>query len=105
MVDVTAQIDALIAKAVKADKSEDAIRFSQAACNVANAVCADKTARTIEPTATRFTRLSEPIPYMYDGLSAKNASEQAQFICKIAGETGQTILASKHLALLVPIIT
>ena len=34
----------LLDKAVKADKSEDAMRFSQAACNVANAMCALKAA-------------------------------------------------------------
>lgn len=106
MVDVTAQIDALITKAVKADKSEDAIRFSQAACNVANAVCAGKTARTIEPTATRSTweNLSEPKPNEYAGYDSVRASVRAQAICRVAGETGQTILASEHLALLVPII-
>jgi hypothetical protein len=98
-----AQIDALIAKSVKADKSEDAIRFSQAACNVANAMCAGKTAGTIGPYP--WPGLSDPVQNMYDGLSSKAASEQAQFVCKIAGETGQTILAAEHLALLVPIIT
>lgn len=34
------EIESLIDKAAKADKSEDAIRFSQAACNSANAMCA-----------------------------------------------------------------
>ena len=33
----------LIDKAASADKSEDALRFSQAACNVANAMYAIKT--------------------------------------------------------------
>ena len=33
-------IEAMITKAAKADKSEDAVRFSQAACNAANALCA-----------------------------------------------------------------
>ena len=33
-------VEALIAKAAAADKSEDAMRFSQAACNAANAMCA-----------------------------------------------------------------
>jgi len=33
-------IEALIAKAANAEKSDDAMKFSQAACNAANAVCA-----------------------------------------------------------------
>lgn len=32
-------VDSLIQKAAKAEKSEDAMRFSQAACNAANAMC------------------------------------------------------------------
>lgn len=36
----TKEIETLIDKAAKANKSEDALRFSQAACNAANAVCA-----------------------------------------------------------------
>lgn len=46
MIDKTKEIEALIDKASKAEKSEDAIRFSQAACNAANAMCALKTALT-----------------------------------------------------------
>lgn len=34
------EIEALIEKAAKAGKSEDALRYSQAACNAANAMCA-----------------------------------------------------------------
>jgi hypothetical protein len=41
------EIEILIKKASQADKSEDALRFSQAACNVANAICASKTSETI----------------------------------------------------------
>lgn len=37
----------MIDKAAKADKSEDALRFSQAACNAANAMCALATEKTI----------------------------------------------------------
>lgn len=37
MADDTDEIETLIRKAAGAEKSEDAIRFSQAACNVANA--------------------------------------------------------------------
>jgi hypothetical protein len=33
------EIESLIDKAAKAEKSEDALRFSQAACNAANAAC------------------------------------------------------------------
>lgn len=33
------QVELLISKAAKAEKSEDAMRFSQAACNAANAAC------------------------------------------------------------------
>lgn len=36
--DVSESIKALIKKAEAADKSEDALRFSQAACNSANAL-------------------------------------------------------------------
>ena len=38
------EVEALIAKAAAAEKSEDAMRFSQAACNSANALCALKAA-------------------------------------------------------------
>ena len=37
MIDKPSVIETLIDKAAKAEKSEDAIRFSQAACNAANA--------------------------------------------------------------------
>jgi hypothetical protein len=33
------EVEDLIDKAAKAEKSEDALRFSQAACNAANAMC------------------------------------------------------------------
>lgn len=42
------EIEILIRKAAEAEKSEDALRFSQAACNAANAVCSAKTAERIE---------------------------------------------------------
>jgi len=38
----------LIVKASMAQKSDDALKFSQAACNAANALCALKTAQTIK---------------------------------------------------------
>ena len=39
-VDNSIAVTQLIVKAARADKSEDALRFSQAACNAANAMCA-----------------------------------------------------------------
>jgi hypothetical protein len=45
--DKSKEIHELIDKAAKTEKSEDAVRFSQAACNAANAVCALKSAATI----------------------------------------------------------
>ena len=36
--DMTKEIKSLIEKAEKADKSDDALKFSQAACNAANAM-------------------------------------------------------------------
>ena len=38
MIDVSKQIEGLVSKAAKVEKSEDAMRFSQAACNSANAM-------------------------------------------------------------------
>lgn len=40
MIDKSKEVEILIDKAAKAEKSEDALRFSQAACNAANAMCA-----------------------------------------------------------------
>lgn len=42
--DKSKEVGELIDKAAKADKSEDAIRYSQAATNSANAMCAVKAA-------------------------------------------------------------
>lgn len=42
-----ANVEALNKKAAEAEKSEDAMRFSQAANNVANAMCAVKLSETI----------------------------------------------------------
>ena len=36
--DKSSEVETLIDKAARAEKSEDAIRFSQAACNAANAL-------------------------------------------------------------------
>lgn len=40
MKDEKSKVDQLISKAAESDKSEDAMRFSQAAVNAANALCA-----------------------------------------------------------------
>lgn len=48
--------------------------------------------------------LSEPTSGMYAGISREQASRTAQAICRTAGDTGQTVLAARHLALLIPII-
>lgn len=44
MTDKSKEVEELIDKAARAGKSEDALRFSQAACNAANAMCAVKIA-------------------------------------------------------------
>lgn len=41
-------VESLSKKAAEADKSEDAMRYSQAACNVANAMCAVKSAENMK---------------------------------------------------------
>ncbi len=38
MRELTKEIESLVEKAAKAEKSDDALKFSQAACNAANAV-------------------------------------------------------------------
>lgn len=40
-------VEALIAKAASAAKADDAMKFSQAACNAANAMCALASSKTI----------------------------------------------------------
>jgi hypothetical protein len=40
MDDNVKKVEALIAKAVEAKTADDALKFSQAACNTANALCA-----------------------------------------------------------------
>lgn len=37
-IDVSKEVESLVKKAAEAEKSEDAMRFSQAACNAANAM-------------------------------------------------------------------
>lgn len=41
-------VEALIKKAADAERSEDAMRFSQAAANAANAMCALASSKTIK---------------------------------------------------------
>ena len=38
-------VEAMVKKAAEAEKSDDALKFSQAACNAANAMCALGTAK------------------------------------------------------------
>lgn len=45
MIDKSKEVEALIEKAANAAKSEDALRFSQAACNAANAMVASRAAK------------------------------------------------------------
>lgn len=42
------EVEALITKAAKADKADDALKFSQAACNAANAMCALLSAKNLQ---------------------------------------------------------
>lgn len=41
-------VESMIEKAAQSDKSDDALKFSQAACNAANAMCSLNHARTGE---------------------------------------------------------
>lgn len=44
MTDKSKEVEVLIDKAARAEKSDDALKFSQAACNAANALCGLKAA-------------------------------------------------------------
>lgn len=46
MMDLKKHVEAMIKKAAEAEKSEDAMRFSQAAVNAANAICSLENAKT-----------------------------------------------------------
>jgi hypothetical protein len=48
------EIERLIDRAAASERSEDAMRFSQAACNAANALVAMSTARKAERDLTRL---------------------------------------------------
>jgi len=43
-------VEEMITKAARSDKADDALKFSQAACNAANAMCALATSKTIYST-------------------------------------------------------
>lgn len=43
-----AHVEALITKAATTDKADEALKFSQAACNAANAMCALASSKTIK---------------------------------------------------------
>ena len=47
MIDKSKEVELLINKAAQAHDANDALKFSQAACNAANAMCAVNTAKTI----------------------------------------------------------
>lgn len=42
------EVKSMISKAAKSEKSDDALKFSQAACNAANALCSLASAKTIK---------------------------------------------------------
>ena len=44
MSEMKKHVETLIEKAGKSEKADDALKYSQAACNAANAMCALKTA-------------------------------------------------------------
>lgn len=48
MDDLVKAVEAMIQKAAQAEKSDDALKFSQAACNAANAMCSLNHAKTEE---------------------------------------------------------
>lgn len=47
MSEMQKHVEQMIEKAGKAEKSDDALKYSQAACNAANAMCALASAATI----------------------------------------------------------
>ena len=49
IIDMSKEIKSLVTKAEKAEKSDDALKFSQAACNAANALrCLNDTLKTAD---------------------------------------------------------
>lgn len=53
----------------------------------------------------RGALMREPEERDYAGLSYEEASRRAQAICKIAGESGKTMIARRHLDKLCDILT
>lgn len=51
--DLKNYVETLIQKAASADESGDAMRFSQAACNAANAICALRAVIELKPLAEK----------------------------------------------------
>lgn len=49
-VDVSTEVESLVKKAAQAEKADDALKFSQAACNSANAMCALTAAKKQQTT-------------------------------------------------------
>jgi hypothetical protein len=48
MKELVEAVEALIQKAAKSEKADDALKFSQAACNAANALCSLNHAKDIK---------------------------------------------------------
>lgn len=48
MADMKTHVENMIEKAAKTDKADEALKFSQAACNAANAMCALASEKTIK---------------------------------------------------------
>ncbi len=46
-IDVTKEVESLVKKAEQAEKADDALKFSQAACNAANAMACIAQLRTL----------------------------------------------------------
>ena len=50
-IDVSKEVESLVKKAEQSEKADDALKFSQAACNAANAIaCLDTIQRMNKPT-------------------------------------------------------
>jgi hypothetical protein len=52
-IDVTKEVESLVKKAEKAEKSDDALKFSQAACNSANAMACLQTIQNVREKIER----------------------------------------------------
>ena len=47
-IDVTKEVESLVKKAEQAEKADDALKFSQAACNAANAMACLRTIKRLD---------------------------------------------------------